>query len=103
MTQREIQNLILLGLGGFAIYYLFFRKTAVAVPFPTSVMVTPQIVGTGINNPSQEAQIVNGQWQPGPGGFPVQPQATYSGGVWKPGSGGFPATEDNSGNYVLVA
>lgn len=85
MKQSDIQNLILLGVGGFAVYYLFFRKAPVLVPFPTAVSVTPQIVGSGINN--QAAQLV--------------------GGTWLPGAGGFPATPDDSGSatqydYVLV-
>lgn len=46
MSEKDIRNLILLGVGGFAVYYLFFRKTAVALPFPASITVTPQITGT---------------------------------------------------------
>lgn len=71
MNQRDIQNLILLGVGGFAVYYLFIRKAPLAVPFPTNVTVTPQIIGAGVSNPNQQAVLTGQSWQPGPGGFPT--------------------------------
>lgn len=93
MSEKDIQNLILLGFGAFAVYYLFFRKANVATIFPVStpvapqlpgVSVTPQIVGSGVSNPTQQATLVNGQWQTGAGGFPtMSPQ-------------GFPATTDGT-------
>lgn len=103
MSEKDIQNLILLGLGGFAIYMLFLRKSGgVAVAFPVNanvapqmISVTPQIVGAGVNNPNQSATLTGQTWQTGPGGFPtMSPQ-------------GFPATPDDSGNgtnydYVLT-
>lgn len=46
-----MRNLALLGVGAFAVYWLFFRKTTTAGPLlqlPGPVAITPQIVGTQV-------------------------------------------------------
>lgn len=118
MTQRQLQQLILLGVGGFAIYYLFFRKQSpVMLPFPTtvsvtpsliqppaSVLVTPQVTGVGTQIPASVnitpqlvgtmapalASIIKGVWQPGPGGFPPTPDDSGA------------ATDPTQYDYVLT-
>lgn len=81
-----MRNIALLGVGAFAVYWFFFRKTTTSPPlvqlpgpvqitpqivgtqvpytlppsggyaFPSSINITPQIVGVGIQTPNQAAQ-----------------------------------------------
>jgi len=40
MSEKNIRNLVLLGVAGAAIYYIFFRSSS-AYAFPSSVAITP--------------------------------------------------------------
>jgi hypothetical protein len=44
MSERDIRNLIMLGVAGAAVYYLFFKSSS-AQAFPANVTITPENPG----------------------------------------------------------
>jgi hypothetical protein len=43
MSQKQIRQLVMLGVAGAAVYYLFFRSSATAATVPGPVTITPKV------------------------------------------------------------
>jgi hypothetical protein len=56
MSEKQLQQLIMLGIAGAAIYYLFFRSSG-AMAFPASITVTPE--NPGLLPPPAQSTNVN--------------------------------------------